>query len=60
MQQFFIIKNNLTKLFSIDLTVRQNSKRTITAIDGPDGKGGALEVLLKELVPYGFGPDNLK
>ncbi|MBR3785943.1 MAG: cytidine deaminase [Firmicutes bacterium] len=26
----------------------------------PDGKGGALEVLLKELVPYGFGPDNLK
>lgn len=26
----------------------------------PDGKGGALEVLLKDLVPYGFGPDNLK
>lgn len=26
----------------------------------PDGNGGALEVLLKDLVPYGFGPDNLK
>lgn len=26
----------------------------------PDGKGGVLEVLLKDLVPYGFGPDNLK
>ena len=26
----------------------------------PDGKSGALEVLLKDLVPYGFGPDNLK
>lgn len=26
----------------------------------PDGKGGALEVLLKDLVPYGFGPENLK
>ena len=26
----------------------------------PDGKGGALEVLLKDLVPYGFGPNNLK
>lgn len=26
----------------------------------PDGKGGALEVLLKDLLPFGFGPDNLK
>ncbi len=26
----------------------------------PDGNGGALEVLLKDLVPYGFGPENLK
>lgn len=26
----------------------------------PDGKGGIIEVLLKDLVPYGFGPDNLK
>lgn len=26
----------------------------------PDGKGGILEVLLKDLMPYGFGPDNLK
>lgn len=26
----------------------------------PDGNGDALEVLLKDLVPYGFGPDNLK
>ena len=26
----------------------------------PDGNGGVLEVLLKDLVPYGFGPDNLK
>ena len=26
----------------------------------PDGNGGALEVRLKDLVPYGFGPDNLK
>jgi len=26
----------------------------------PDGRGGVLEVLLKDLVPYGFGPDNLK
>ena len=30
------------------------------AIVMPDGKGGALEVLLKDLLPYGFGPDNLK
>lgn len=26
----------------------------------PDGKGGFIEILLKDLVPYGFGPDNLK
>lgn len=26
----------------------------------PDGNGGALEVLLKDLLPYGFGPENLK
>ena len=26
----------------------------------PDGKGGILEVLLKDLMPYGFGPANLK
>lgn len=26
----------------------------------PDGKGEILEVLLKDLMPYGFGPDNLK
>ena len=26
----------------------------------PDGKGGYMELLLKELLPYGFGPDNLK
>ena len=26
----------------------------------PDGNGGVLEVLLKDLVPYGFGPENLK
>ena len=29
-------------------------------VNMPDGKGGALEVLLKDLVPYGFGPENLK
>ena len=26
----------------------------------PDGKGGLAEILLKELLPYGFGPENLK
>jgi len=26
----------------------------------PDGKGGIIEMLLKDLVPFGFGPDNLK
>ena len=26
----------------------------------PDGKGGIIEILLKDLLPYGFGPDNLK
>ena len=26
----------------------------------PDGNGGIIEMLLKDLVPFGFGPDNLK
>ena len=26
----------------------------------PDGKGGIMELLLKELLPYGFGPENLR
>ena len=26
----------------------------------PDGKGGIIEILLKDLLPLGFGPDNLK
>ena len=26
----------------------------------PDGKGGLIEILLKDLLPYGFGPENLK
>ena len=26
----------------------------------PDGKGGIMEILLKDLLPFGFGPDNLK
>ncbi len=26
----------------------------------PDGKGGIIEILLKDLLPYGFGPANLK
>lgn len=26
----------------------------------PDGKGGIIEILLKDLLPFGFGPDNLK
>lgn len=26
----------------------------------PDGKDGFIEILLKDLLPYGFGPDNLK
>lgn len=26
----------------------------------PDGKCGIIEILLKDLLPYGFGPDNLK
>ena len=26
----------------------------------PDGQGGIVEVLLKDLIPFGFGPDNLK
>ena len=26
----------------------------------PDGKGGIIEMPLKDLVPFGFGPDNLK
>ena len=26
----------------------------------PDGKGGLIEILLRDLLPYGFGPENLK
>ena len=26
----------------------------------PDGKVGTMEILLKDLLPFGFGPDNLK
>ena len=26
----------------------------------PDGKGGIIEILLKDLLPFGFGPNNLK
>ena len=26
----------------------------------PDGKGGVIEILLKDLLPFGFGPENLK
>ena len=26
----------------------------------PDGQGGVLEVLLKDIMPLGFGPNNLK
>ena len=26
----------------------------------PDDKGGIMEILLKYLLPFGFGPDNLK
>ena len=26
----------------------------------PDGKGGIIEILIKDLLPFGFGPDNLK